>query len=84
MTNDAINKILNLPRYLERNSIYQRNNFSSIHFGVRWADDVIRFFDSEPAATSVVYPADIYLCGKSCDGELEVHRDGSHQIRLLH
>lgn len=83
MTNEALNRILALPAYLERHSIYKANTMFP-HFGIRWADGVIRQFEATPSPLSITYKVDIYLEGKCHDGELEVRRDGTHAIRLIH
>ena len=83
MTNEALNKILALPRFLEAHSIYQANTMFP-HFGIRWADRCIRAFEGTPSPLSITYKVDVYLEGKCYDGELEVRRDGSHAIRLIH
>ena len=81
MESTAINRILSLPRYLERNSIYRANSMFA-HFGIRFADGVIRFFENEPAARSITYKVDLFIEGKAYDGELEIFRDGSHAVRM--
>ena len=81
MENVAINRILALPAYLERHSIYQANTMFP-HFGVRWADRCIRDFEAKPSPLSITYAVDMYIEGKCYDGELEVRRDGSHALRI--
>ena len=83
MTNEAISRILDLPRYLERNSIYQANTMFP-HFGIRWADRCIRAFEATPSPVSITYNVDLYIEGKRYDGELEVRRDGTHALRMVH
>lgn len=82
MTNEATYKILDLPHFLESHYIYKTD--WPRHFGVRWADSLIRYFNSETAANSVVWPVDIYIESVRYSGELEVFRDGSHAIRMAH
>ena len=83
MTNEAINRILALPNWLERHSIYQANTMFP-HFGIRWADGCIRAFEkSKPCPVSITYKVDMYIEGKCYDGELEVRRDGTHAVRIV-
>ena len=83
MESTAINRIMALPRYLERNNIYRRNSMFA-HFGIRFIDTVIRYFEAEPAAVSINYPVELYIDGKCYNGELEVRRDGTHAVRMEH
>ena len=83
MTNEALNRILALPRFLETHSIYLANTMFP-HFGTRWADRCIRDFEATPSPLSITYNVDIYLEGICHDGELEVRRDGTHALRLRH
>lgn len=45
---------------------------------------VIRFFESEQAASAVTYPALVQLEGMVYDGEITIGRDGSLQVRITH
>ena len=83
MTNEAVNRILALPRFLEAHSIYQADTMFP-HFGIRWADKCISAFGATPSPVTITYKVDVYLECKRYDGELEVRRDGSHAIRLIH
>lgn len=81
MSTTTINTLFNLPGFLARNNI---THAYGMHFGASWIDKLIRYFDSELAATSVNYPVKVELEGITYDGELEVRRDGSKAIRLTH
>lgn len=83
MENTAINRILALPAYLERNGVYLANTMFP-HFGVRWADRCIRDFEAKPSPLSITYKVDLYIEGTCYDGELEVMRDGFHKLRMAH
>lgn len=77
----TINTLFNLPAFLARNNVTHAHG---MHFGASWVDKLIRYFDSETAATSVNYPVKIELEGVTYDGVLEVRRDGSKAVRLNH
>lgn len=83
MSNNAIEKLRALPGYLRRNSIF---NAKDKEFDQKWIDNLVLYFDEEPAALSVNIPVLIWLAGEHgfgfTDGELEVRRDGSHAVRL--
>lgn len=79
MSSPAINALLDLPEYTRRNRI---EHIHGMYFGIRWIDKLIRYFDSETTAQSVIYPVTLWLDGRPRRGELEVRRDGSHAVRL--
>ena len=81
MSNNAIYSILNLIGFLKSHLIFHSEGIS---FGIGWADRLIRYFSSEASVQSVTYPVDIYIESVRYSGELEVRRDGSHAVRMLH
>ena len=81
MSNATLNNFLDLPATLKRKLIFHANGLS---FGIGWMDRLIRYFSSESSAQSVTYPVDIYIESVRYSGELEVRRDGTHAIRMLH
>ena len=81
MSTATLNALLELPNYLKRNLIFHADGIS---FGIGWIDRLIRYFSSETSAQSVTYPVDIYIQSVRYSGELEVRRDGSHAVRMLH
>ena len=46
--------------------------------------ELVRFFDSEPAARSVTYKAVVRVGYQQLPGEVEITRDGDCKIRLNH
>lgn len=81
MSNTAIYKLLELPDFLRRHTIFHAEG---LQLGVRWIDWLIRYFSSEVSAQSVTYPVDVYIESIRYNGFLEVRRDGSYAIRLEH
>ena len=81
MPNNALNKLLELPGFLKRNLIFHAEG---INFGIAWIDRLVRYFESDGSVAAVNYPVTLYLEGKPYTGELEVRRDGSHAVRLVH
>ena len=79
MTNLALNKLRALPERLTKNRVYREDG---LPFGAAWADGIARFFDGEPAAQSINYPATLVLNRKYHDGMVTIRRDGSHSVQL--
>lgn len=80
MTNEAIYKVLDLPNFCKRNSIQPRDG-GMFSFG--WALRAVKYLRDETAATSVTYPATLWLNNRPYDGEIEIYRDGRHAVRRV-
>lgn len=76
-TNQAL-AIYKVAEFLDRNSIILADGR---RFSFGWATRLIRYFAESPAASSVTYPATIWLDGKPYKGEVEVSRDGHKAVR---
>ena len=81
MSTTTLNALLALPDYLKRNLIFHAEG---INFGIRWIDRLIRTFESNKAIAAVNYPVTLYIESVPYNGELEVRRDGSHAVRMIH
>ena len=82
MTNETLNRLLDLPNFCKRNQIYHAENPN--YFGIRWMDRLIRTFEKDNAVASITYPITLYIESVRYSGELEVRRDGSHAVRMTH
>lgn len=73
--------ILQLPDALNQRMVY---GTPECKFSIRWACNLIRYFEREQAAREVTFPAIVYLPEGMLDGFLDVRRDGTYAIRLAH
>lgn len=73
--------ILQLPDTLIQRRVY---GTSECKFSIRWASNLIRYFEREQAAKEVTFPAIVYLPEGMLDGFVDVRRDGTYAIRLAH
>lgn len=73
--------ILSIPDELRKRNVQGKDTT----FSIRWASNLIRFFEAEPSAQSLNYSAILNIRGVGLlDGEVEVRRDGSFAIRIIH
>lgn len=73
--------ILSIPDELRKRNVQGRDEA----FSIRWASNLIRYFEAESSAQSVNFPAILHINGVGMlDGEVEVNRDGNYAIRLTH
>lgn len=82
MTNEVLNKFLNIQGTLKRRNIVQSNGYP---FGVGWTDKLIRSFTKAiPTPASITYKMMVWLETRWYDGEIEITRDGDLIVRLEH
>lgn len=74
-------KFLNIPDALRRRNVQGKETW----FSIRWASNLIRFFENEPAAASIEYPALVFISGEGMlDGKVTIRRDGTFAVSLDH
>ena len=81
MSNTTMTRLWALPGFLKRNNIFHAEGFE---FGNSWIEGIIKSFESCEAIAGINYPVILFIEDKCYDGELEVRRDGSHAVRMIH